>query len=75
MPKANIGIHVGHAVHSLLSRPNYHNIAGTRVALDLCELPSTLMEFFCEDFRVVKALRPVCSGTIGLFQVFCHFYC
>ncbi|KAM1712707.1 hypothetical protein ACFX12_023551 [Malus domestica] len=44
----------GHALHSLLSRTDYQNFSGSRVAFDFAETPSTLFEYYSLDYRVLR---------------------
>jgi intermediate peptidase len=44
----------GHCLSSILSRTEYQHVAGTRAALDYVETPSTLMEYFVWDYRILS---------------------
>ena len=41
-------------MHAIFGVTEYQNVSGMRCSTDFAELPSTLMEFFAKDYRIVS---------------------
>lgn len=49
-------LELGHGIHDLISKTKYSRFHGTRLPVDIGEMPSTLLENWCWDKDILKYL-------------------
>lgn len=54
---------LGHSLHTVLSTSEFQSFSGTRVPLDLAEVPSHLFELFLEDYNYTSIWAKHCSTS------------
>ena len=64
---------LGHALHSLLSKGDFQSYSGSRVPLDLAEIPSHVFEHFISDYDFIKIWAKHCKTNNELpLELFTH---